>query len=591
MNLQRQIQEKLAKALEGLVPEPGNYSATVKPAQDPRFGDYQVNCAMALAKVLGGKPHDIASRIAARFDTGDLFEPPEIAGPGFINLRFRMAWLAAELQKIAGDERLGVGPVGSPETVVVDFSSPNVAKPMHVGHLRSTVIGDALSRLYRFLGHQVITDNHLGDWGTQFGILLYGYKNYLDKDALAKDPVREMVRLYVLVRDLMKAGDNEDEEGQAGSPIADAARQETAKLHAGDPENLRLWQEFMPWCLEEIERVYRRLDVHFDHAHGESFYNPRLQGVVTSLLEKGIAHKSEGAVVIFIEPDKPAIIQKQDGAFTYTTSDLATIRYRIEEWNPIRILYVVGTPQSFHFQNLFAAARRWGYTNVELRHIAFGSVLGTDRRPIRTREGGAIELGQLLDEAVERASGLYEQSREERKARGEDVPELNREERESISQIVGIGAVKYADLSQNRTSDYVFSWDKMLAMDGNTGTYMQYAYARIRSIFRKGNVDVEALRQEAPLPRLEEPEERALALLLLRLEETLLAAAEEYKPNIVTAYLWDLAKSYNAFYQNCPVLKAGSDEVRRSRLLLCDLTGRTIQLGLGILGIKTPERM
>jgi arginyl-tRNA synthetase len=562
----------------------------VKPAGDPRFGDYQANLAMSLAKALGRKnPRELAQEIAGRLDLGDWLQPPEIAGPGFINLRLRDDWLAAQLRAVAGDERLGVAPASPPRTYVVDYSSPNVAKPMHVGHLRSTIIGDALARLLRFLGHRVITDNHLGDWGTQFGILLYGYKHFLNREAFDADPVRELARLYVHVRGLMRT-DEEDE--NAADPVAEACRQETARLHAGDPENVRLWQLFMPYCLEEIERIYRRLDVHFDHTHGESFYNPMLPDVVRDLEAKGIAQHSEGAVVVFLrEGQPPAIVRKRDGAFTYTTSDLATIRYRMQHWHPDAMLYVVDFRQALHFRNLFDAARRWGYDGVELQHISFGSVTGKDRRPIKTREGGAVELGELLDESVRRAGEVYQGNREERLERGEDVPEMNPGDLAEVSEAVGIGAVKYADLSQNRTSDYVFDWNKMLAMDGNTATYMQYAYARVHGIFRKGNVSPEHLRATPPAVSVAQPQERALAVQLLRLNEALDAAAADYLPNLITAYLWDLAKSYSGFFQNCPVLKAGSEELWASRLLLCDLTGRTIARCLDLLGIRAMERI
>jgi arginyl-tRNA synthetase len=349
---------------------------------------------------------------------------------------------------------------------------------------------------------------------------------------------------------------------------------------------------FMPWCLAEIERIYQRLDVHFDYQHGESFYNPMLPGVVRSLAERGLAMASQGALVItFAGSDTPAIVQKQDGAFTYTTTDLATIRYRMDTWHPYTILYVVDFRQGLHFQNLFDAARRWGYDRVALEHVSFGSVLGPDRKPIKTREGGAVELEALLDEAVKRGASVYAQLLEERKGRGEEVPDLSPEERNRIAEVVGLGAVKYADLSQNRTTDYVFNWDKMLAMEGNTATYMQYAYVRIRGIFRKGGEAEDSVRRDPPRPLLQGPHERALALQLLRFEEALQAAAADYKPNAITAYLWDLARLYSAFYDNCPVLKAESPELRRSRLLLCDLTARVIQRGLGLLGIGTVERM
>jgi arginyl-tRNA synthetase len=522
----------------------------------------------------------------ARLDCGDELEEPQIAGPGFINLRFRTDWLGKRLQSLAGDDRLGVEPVAHPQTIVVDFSSPNVAKPMHVGHLRSTIIGDSVARLLRFLGQRVITDNHLGDWGTQFGILLYGYKHFRDGAALQADPVREMVRLYIHVRGLMNT---EEDAEDTTDPIADAVRLETVKLHRGDPENVGLWQTFMPWCREEIERVYRRLDVHFDYTLGESFYNPMLPEVVRSLLEKGIARESEGAIVVGDE-DPPALVRKKDGAFTYTTTDLATIRYRMDQWQPNTVLYVVDARQAFHFQKLFETARRWGYATTAYQHLSFGSVLGADRKPIKTREGGAVELGQLLDEAVARAAAVYEQSRSERRERGEEVPDLDEAERRKIALVVGLGAVKYADLSQNRSSDYVFSWEKMLAMDGNTATYMQYAYARIRSIFRKGEEDEKRLWEAPPRPSLAENHERALAIQILRFPEALAAAATDYKPNSITGYLWDLAKAYSGFYQNCPVLKAPVN-LRRERLLLCDLTARTIRKGLEILGIETVERM
>jgi arginyl-tRNA synthetase len=582
MNLQRILQQRFHDTLAGMVADRAPYVAMIKPAQDAKHGDYQANCAMSMAKVLGKPPRDIAKMIVDRLKIDDLLHPPQIAGPGFINLRFKTEWLAAQLQTCAADARLGVQLANPKRTFVIDFSSPNVAKPMHVGHLRSTIIGDALARLFRFLGHTVVTDNHLGDWGTQFGMLLYGYKHFRDEAALKDDPVREMVRIYIKVRQLIDADDAED----AANPVAEACRQETAKLHAGDEENVRLWRQFMPWCLAEIDKVYQRLDVHFDYTHGESFYNPMLADVVKSLLECGIAQESEGAVAVFFGEDQsPALVRKRDGAFTYTTSDLATIKYRVDQWKPDAVLYVVDFRQGLHFKNLFAVARQWGYDKVALEHVSFGSVLGADGKPIKTREGGAVELSDLLDEAVERARQVYEQSR------GEGEDELSADERRAIAEAVGLGAVKYADLSQNRTSDYVFSWDKMLAMDGNTAAYMQYAHARIRSIFRKADVDSAAFRTQPPPAQLPGPHERALALQVLKLEEVLELAAADYRPNVITSYLWDLAKSYSGFYQNCPVLKAETDELRQSRLLLCDLTARVIQMGLELLGIRTPERM
>jgi arginyl-tRNA synthetase len=578
MNLLSLIQDRFRAALKDLVSDPEPYIAMIKPTQDAKHGDYQANCAMALAKALGKKPRDIAQELINRLDLGDLLETPEIAGPGFINLRLRSSWLAKSVQSIANDDRLGVS-TQSAKTYVIDYSSPNVAKPLHVGHLRSTIIGDALTRMLRFLGHTVITDNHLGDWGTQFGILLYGYKNLLDKEAYKSDPIRELTRIYIEVRNRIGSDDEDD----AVNPIAEACRAETAKLHKGDAENVALWRDFMPHCLEEIHAIYRKLGVlQFDHEHGESFYNPKLAGVVESLLSKHVAEPGEGgAIIIRFTKDNVALVRKRDGAFTYTTSDLATIQYRLEHFKPNAMLYVVDFRQSQHFANLFEAARRWGVNEVELTHISFGSVLGPDKRPIKTREGGAVELGALVDEAIQQG----------RKIVDANSPELSEIERTEIAQTVGIGAVKYADLSQNRTSDYIFSFDKMMAMEGNTATYMQYAYARNRSIFRKADVDPQSLRMNPPAVALDSPHERALALQLLKLEESLLAAVAEYQPSAVTAYLWDLAKTYSGFFQNCPVIRAETESLKQSRLLLCDLTARVLQQCLDLLGIRTVERM
>jgi arginyl-tRNA synthetase len=601
MTLLNQVQQPFRAALAQFVSDPEPYVAMVRAAGDPRHGDYQANCAMPLAKALGRKPRDVAEEIVKRLPLGDMLEPPEVAGPGFINLRLRPDWVAAQVRRMAAGERLGVEPAAPPRTYVIDYSSPNVAKPMHVGHLRGTIIGDALARLLRFLGHRVITDNHLGDWGTQFGMLLYGYKHFRDEAALKADPVQEMVRLYKEVRKLIDPAEKEEGGKPADCPaeqlarsreVLRAVREETARLQAGDPTNLELWRQFRSWSQEEFDRVYRMLDIRFDHTLGESDYNPMLPAVVRELEERGIAQPSEGALVVwFGEGEDPAIVRKRDGAFNYTATDLATIRYRMEHWHPDAILYVVGAPQALHFRNLFEIARRWGYDRVALEHIAFGSVLGADKKMLRTRAGENVSLEALLDEAVAEGARRYLETRDERKERGEDLPDLSDEERRRIGEVVGLGAVKYADLSQNRTSDYVFSWDKMLSTEGNTATYMQYAYVRNRGIFRKGDVDVRPLREDPPPPVWERPEERALVLQLLRFEEALQAAAADYKPNLITAYLWDLAKAYSGFFTNCPVLKAPTPELRQSRLLLCDLTARVIEQGLHLLGIRTVERM
>jgi len=580
MSILRTLKDRFRPILAELVGE-GDVEKLldlIRPAQDPRFGDYQANLAMPLGKQLGRPPREVASHIAQRLPLDDLCEAPAIAGPGFINLRLRDAALAARLQTAAGDARLAVPPAPQPRTCVVDYSAPNVAKPMHVGHIRSTVIGDALCRVLRHLGHRVESDNHLGDWGTQFGMILYGYKHFRDAAAYAENPVAELSRLYRHVRTLM---DRDDEVGKA-------VLEETVKLHAGDPENRRLWQEFMPVCLAEIDRMYARLGVRFDHTLGESFYQDQLAGLVDELGRTGLARRSEGALAVFLEGHKaPMLVQKQDGAFLYATTDLATIRYRMETFHPDAILYVVDHRQSLHFQQLFAAARKLGHRDVELTHVSFGTVLGDDGRPFRTREGDIVGLESLLDEAVRRAAEVVA-ANDEAKPGG---PELSAEQRRRIAETVGIGALKYADLAQNRTSDYVFSFDKMLAMNGNTGTYMQYAYARVRSIFRKGGVDAAALDAKGAALLLETPEERALGLQLLRLSEALDQVLADYRPNQLTAYLFDLAGRFTAFYEKHPVLKAEPDSLRQSRLLLCDLTARTIRQGLALLGIDVVEQM
>jgi arginyl-tRNA synthetase len=572
----------------------------VRETADAKFGDYSGTMAMALAKRAGRKPRDVAVEIIRRLEAlpgyADLFEPPgDPVGPGFINVRVRDAALAAAVARAVSDDRLGVVPVAAPETIVVDFSSPNVAKPMHVGHIRSTVIGDALARILRFRGHSVITDNHLGDWGTQFGMILWGWKHCRDEQAFAADPTAELGRLYRLVRKVADAKPDElaaDPEAAAlAERYPDAGREvlaETAKLHEGDPENRALWERFMPVCRSEIDRIYVRLHVTFDHWLGESFYQPLLAGVVGDLVARGIAQESRGAIGVFLrgEDAPPLLIRKADGAFLYATTDLATIQWRLEHWKPDRILYVVDHRQSEHFEQVFETARRGGIdgvAEVDLVHVGFGTVLGEDGRPFKTRAGDTVGLEALLDEGVERARQVIEAGAEGRAA-------LSAEDRRHVAETVGIGAIKYADLSQNRTTDYVFSFDKMLQLTGNTAAYMQYAVARVEGIFAKGGVDREALRRDCDGVLLSAPAERALALDLLRFGEVLEDVEADYRPNLLTTWLYELAGRYSAFYDTLPVLKAEGPE-RASRLALCDLTGRVLRKGLDLLGIGTVERM
>jgi arginyl-tRNA synthetase len=570
------VLEQLRTALGAVTPEGGDvdaFKSAVRATNDPRFGDYQANGCMALAKSLRVNPRDLASQVARSVRLEPLAGPPEVAGPGFLNVRLNDTWIARVLADLLGTSFPGIVPPTNPRTVVIDFSSPNVAKPMHVGHIRSTVIGDSLARIFEALGHHLIRDNHLGDWGSQFGMILWGWKHARDEAAYSVDPVAELARLYRLAQDRIKAGDHSVEE---------AARAETVKLHGGDIENRALWGQFMPHCRASLRKVYQRLGVRFDVELGESFYDSMLASVVAALWARGIAEESEGATVVFTSDiAAPFIIRKRDGAFNYGTTDLATIKYRAETWKPNQILYVVDHRQGDHFRQLFAVARRWGYDRIDLEHVAFGTILGTDRRPFKTREGDVVGLESLLEEAVCEA----------RKVVDANSPDLDDDARARVAEVVGLGAIKYADLSQNRLSDYVFDWQKMLAMNGNTATYLQYAYARIQSIFRKGEVDPRKLREHPPEIVLDHPAERGLGVRVLRLPEVLELAAVELKPNILTDYLFDLANAFSTFFEECPVLKAESPPRRDSRLAICDLTAQTLKLGLELLGIEVVDRM
>jgi arginyl-tRNA synthetase len=583
MTLIQKIRERIGQAAETLGFSSAEVAGSVRSCADPSHGHYQANAAMALGKKLGRPPREVATDLAERVPMDGFLAKPEVAGPGFLNLRLTDEAIASGLEGMASSPTLGLEKPAQKRRLVIDFSSPNVAKPMHVGHLRSTILGDTLARLFRTLGHDVITVNHLGDWGAQFGILLYGYKNLLNREAFQADPVRELSRLYVEVRKHF-AGEEEDE-GEAGDPVRDGCRLETAKLHRLDPENLRLWQEFMPFCLEDINRAYKRLGVTFDHIRGESFYQPFLGEVATQLESAMIAEPSQGAlVVLFGENEAPALIRKRDGAFTYATTDLAAVKHRTEHFQPTDIVYVVDSRQGQHFKQVFEIARRWGITGPRLHHVAFGSVLGADGKPIKTRDGKAsTTLEGLLDEAVRLAGTLHAPQ----PADDSELP-IPQAEADQVAEAVGIGAVKYADLSQNRTTDYKFNWDKMLAMDGNTATYMQYAFARCRSILRKAG-HPEGIPQAKVL--LDANEERFLGIVLLRYAETLEMAAEDFRPNVLTAYLWELAKAYSVFFQNCPVLRAPDEPTKHSRVALCALTARVLKSVLEILGISVLERM
>lgn len=576
--LHQLLESRLQAAVSAVWPDADVASVRVRPCPDPKFGDYQSNALMALARARGLHPRAVAGDVARKLDAADLCERVEVAGPGFLNFHLRREAIARALQAAARGEHLFFTPAAPPRTVVVDFSSPNVAKPMHVGHIRSTILGDCLARVLRLLGHRVITDNHLGDWGTQFGKLIVGWKHHLDLAALERDPVAEMERLYRLV----------NHASETDPAVLEAARQELVKLQGGDTDNLAIWRRMQELSRHQFDAIYARLGVRFDHTLGESFYNPRLKDVVAELVARGIARESDGAQVVFFDDDPelkahPAIIQKSDGAANYATTDLATLAYRLETWQPDEIIYVTDGRQQLHFKQVFAAFRRWRpEARVTLAHVWFGSILGEDGKPFKTRAGDTIKLADLLDEAEERALRVVSMK----------SPELPEAERREIARQVGLGAVKYQDLLPNRQSDYVFNWDKMLALTGNTAPYLQYACTRIRSIFRRLAESGAAWDARAAAAHLQPaaPAELALARHLLNFGHTLETVAAEYRPNYLCNYLYELAGRFTDFYEACPVLQE-TGSTRTSRLALCELTARVLQTGLHTLGIETPERM
>jgi arginyl-tRNA synthetase len=561
------LAEKLAQALQKAgLPSAGELT----PASDPRFGDYQTNVALLLGKDRGENPRQVAANIVAHLDIDDVCEPPTVAGAGFINFTLRPEAVARHVHQLRQHEQLGVARTASPRRIVIDFGSPNVAKPMHVGHIRSTVLGDALARIAQFLGHEVIRDNHIGDWGTQFGMVIYGWKNFLDREALFRDPIAELVRIYK----------EANVRATADPAVREACRQELVKLQSGDPENFSIWKQSVDLSLQEFNRAYALLDIRYDIQRGESFYNDRLPGVVDRLLKNGIAEISEGAVCVFFRDipelaDTPCIIRKRDGGYNYATTDIATVDYRVNDLKADTIWIVTGAPQILHFKQIFEIARRQGY-QADFRHITNGSILGEDRRLMKTRSGENVPLADVLAEAISRAHNMVE----------EKNPELTEQEKADIAQMIGIGAVKYADLSQYRMTDYVFSWERMLALQGNTAPYLQNAYVRIRSIFRKAG----KIESKIDKLTLAHPAEINLAKRLSQFAEVVPQVLNDFRPNILAAYLFELANSFHTFYEACPVLKS-EEPVRSSRLALSDLTGRVLQKGLELLGIKVPEKM
>ena len=582
MTISSLLESKLRAALDGA-------EAKVSAATDARFGDYQTNVAMILAKQQRANPRQVAQTILAKLDLADICEAPEIAGAGFINFRLKPAWLAQRFAELCADARLGV-PAQKPRKIIIDFSSPNVAKPMHVGHIRSTILGESLARIAEFIGHETVRDNHIGDWGKQFGMLLNGWKMRVAETGVVPTSIEQLEQMYKAINARIA------DEGGAEKTVSAQISDELVKLQNGDAENLALWREMIRISQKEFDSIYARLAVRFDVTLGESFYNPQLKGIAQGLLARGIAIESDGALCVFSDnstkpeddpfliKDKdgwranPALVQKSDGTANYTTTDLATLQYRLATWSPDEIVYVTDGRQQLHFRQFFAIYRRWHpEVTAKLAHVWFGSILGDDGRPFKTRSGDTIRLADLLDEAEERALKLVV----------EKNPDLPDAERREIARIIGIGAVKYADLLPNRQSDYTFSWDKMLSFQGNTAPYLQYSYVRIRSIFRKagGEFQISDFRFQ-----MSEPAELALAKKLLQFGEVLPQVLDDYRPNVLANYLYELASTFHGFFEACPVLKS-EGVTRTSRLTLCDATARLLKQGLALLGIEVPERM
>jgi arginyl-tRNA synthetase len=588
------LEERISAAMKTVAGEE-DCAAIVRPATDAKFGDYQANGIMGLAKQIKTNPRKLAEEVVSNLDISDICELPEVAGPGFINLKLKTDFIAGELLEINKDvEGIGIEKTSKPKTIVVDFSSPNIAKQMHVGHLRSTIIGDCICRMLETLGHKVIRQNHIGDWGTQFGMLINYMFYFRTAQRMEKVSGTKPEDAFTL-EDMEGLYRHAKEEYDSDPKFAEGSREYVVGLQRGEPQVLKQWREIVDLSINECQKIYDLLGVNLsaDDVRGESFYNDKLPSVINDMQREGIAKKSDNAVCVFPEGFKnkegkplPFIIQKSDGAYLYATTDLAALRYRVNELNANTIVYVTDSRQKLHFEMLFAVAKMAGWVSddFELTHVMFGSVLGEDGAPLKTRSGENVKLKEMLDEAVERAKKVVE----------EKNPDLSEDQKAEIAKAVGIGAVKYADYSNNRTSDYVFSFDKMLAMDGNTAPYMQYAYARIKSIERKAqskDVDIETELAGVKSLSLTEPAELDLAKHLIRYGEAIQSAATDYRPNYLTAYLYELAQKFSAFYTNCPVLGAGPDK-RPTRLLLCDLTARTIKHGLHeLLGIEVVKQM
>ncbi|NEP79626.1 MAG: arginine--tRNA ligase [Okeania sp. SIO3B3] len=579
-----QLKSKFDKAIVAAFGQDlANTDPMVVPASNPKFGDYQCNVAMSLAKKLKNKPRAIATQIIEKLDINDICKPPEIAGPGFINITLKPEYIEVHLQQIIKDERLNISPTKNPQRVVIDFSSPNIAKEMHVGHLRSTIIGDSLARVLEFQGHDVLRLNHVGDWGTQFGMLIT-YLREAFPEALKTADVLDIGDLVAFYRQAKKRFD-EDE------IFKEKSREEVVNLQAGAEDSRYAWQLLCNQSRREFQVIYDLLDIELNE-RGESFYNSMLPGVVEELNKLSLLEENDGAQCVFLEgftnkegERLPLIVQKSDGGYNYATTDLAALCHRIEKEGAKRLIYVTDAGQANHFAQVWQVAKRAGWIpeNVEVVHVSFGLVLGEDGKKLKTRSGETVRLKELLDEAINRArNDLEKRLKEESRSESDEFIQ-------KASEVVGLSAVKYADLSQNRNSNYVFSFDKMLALNGNTAPYLLYAYVRVKGIARKGEIEFEKLREDGKII-LKDEQELVLGKHLLLLNEVLNMVSIELLPNRLCEYLYELSGKFNQFFENCPVLSS-EEPLRTSRLLLCDLTARTLKLGLSLLGISVLERM
>lgn len=569
LRIEKYIEEVFYNAIHKAFPEKEVKPLEITIATNEKFGDFQTNFAMMNSKIIGGNPRKIAEELVNNIPENEVIEKLEIAGPGFINIFLKDSFVSKYVGLMTS-EKYEFKELDTHGDIIIDYSSPNIAKRMHIGHLRSTIIGDSVKRLCNFLGYHTVADNHIGDWGTQFGKLIVGYHNWLDKEAYEKNPIEELERVYV---EFTKQSEEHPE-------LEDIAREELKKLQDGDEENYKLWQEFIKVSLQEYNKLYTRMGIHFDTYYGESFYHPIMPSVVEELVEKGLAVEDQGAKVVFFdEKDNlhPCIVQKKDGAFLYSTSDIATIKFRRENYDVNKIIYLTDERQQDHFKQFFKITEMLGW-DIEKVHIWFGIMRFADG-VFSTRKGNVIRLEQLLDEGKKRALEIIE----------EKNPNLSAEEKDNIAEVVGVGAIKYADLSQNRQSPIIFEWDKILSFEGNTAPYLQYSYARIQSILRKAEEIGKPLNEKFDM-KISEKAERNLATYLTLFPTMALRAGEAYKPNLLTDYLFELAKKFNTFYNSCPILNQ-EDDVLFSRLVLIDRVAKTLKTGLDLLGINTVNRM